>query len=110
MNQNSGRTRSDEIGRLAEQCAAQIPSPARSFHDDVTAFEGALRDLLHAVRDLDPRFAFDRDGRPAAIHAIRAALPAMEREILDAVLDDHACELAATQEALYQVIISKLTP
>jgi hypothetical protein len=27
----------------------------------------------------------------------------MERDLFDAVLDDHACELAAVEEALYQL-------
>jgi hypothetical protein len=28
----------------------------------------------------------------------------MERELFDAVLDDHACEVAAIEEALYQLL------
>jgi len=58
--------------------------------------------LLQAIRARHERFAFDRDGRPGAVNAVREALPAMEREVFDAVLEDHACELAAVEEALYQ--------
>ena len=60
------------------------------------------RDLLNRVRDLDPRFAFDRDGRPAAINAVREALPAMERDLFDAVIEDFTCELAAAEEVWRQ--------
>jgi len=46
----------------------------------------------------------DRDGRPGAIAAVRAALPTTERELFDAVMEDCECELAATREALFQMI------
>ena len=55
------------------------------------------------MRRARPDLMFDLEGRPAAIAAIRSALPAMEAELLDAVLEDVACELAATREALYLV-------
>jgi hypothetical protein len=58
--------------------------------------------LLDAVRALDARFAFDRQGRPGAIEAVRHALPTMERDLFDAVIDDHACEVAALAEAMWQ--------
>ena len=61
------------------------------------------RDLLNLIRDLDPRFAFDREGRPAAIDAVRNALPMVERELFDAIVEDLACELAAAEEAVHQV-------
>ena len=59
--------------------------------------------LLDAVRALDARFAFDRQGRPGAIEAVRHALPTMERDLFDAVIDDHACEVAALAEAMWQL-------
>ena len=36
----------------------------------------------------DAKFAFDREGRPGAIAAIRGALPMMERDLFDAVIED----------------------
>ena len=59
--------------------------------------------LVAAIRELEPRFAFDRAGRPGAVAAVRQALPAMERELLDAIVEDYACELAALREAIDQV-------
>jgi hypothetical protein len=59
--------------------------------------------LLDAIRMVDARFHFDRDGRPGAIEAVRHALPSMERDLFDAVIEDHACEVAALTEALWQV-------
>ena len=61
----------------------------------------ALDALLEAIRGLDSRFAFDREGRPEAIAAVRHALPSMERDLFDAVVEDHACEVAALTEALW---------
>ena len=63
----------------------------------------ALTAFVTGLQGQDARYAFDAQGRPGALAAIRAALPAMERDLLDAVLEDVACELAAWQEALYQV-------
>jgi hypothetical protein len=60
-------------------------------------------ELVAAVARTAPRFAFDRAGRPGAIDAVRAALPVVERELFDAILDDHACEVAAVEEALFQL-------
>lgn len=59
---------------------------------------------LDAVKGTAPRFVFDREGRPGAIAAIRSALPAMERELFDAVIEDCECELAATREALFRLV------
>ena len=94
---------SASLDRLAAACARRLPEASRTFHDDVTAFEQELHDLLEAVSRSHARFTFDLEGRPAAVAAIRHALPAMEGELLDAVLEDVACELAATREALYRV-------
>src|SRR5690606_32001232 len=97
------------IDDLAAACAARVPETAEAFHADVAHFAGALTPLLEELGRTDARFAFDRAGRPAAIEAIRGALPSIERELLDAVLEDVACELAAAQEALYRVILAART-
>jgi hypothetical protein len=60
--------------------------------------------LLDALKAIDPRFLFDRGGRPGAIAAIRGALPGIERELFDAVMEDCECELAATREAFFQLV------
>jgi hypothetical protein len=71
---------------------------------DADPIEQKFQRTLELVKASDPKFAFDREGRPGAIAAIRAALPAMERELLDAVLEDCECELAATREALVRML------
>jgi hypothetical protein len=71
---------------------------------DRDVIEQEFHRTLGALKNSHPRFAFDRDGRPAAIAAVRAALPTMERELFDAVVEDCECELAATKEALLQMI------
>ena len=65
--------------------------------------QAELDALLEAIRTLGSRFHFDREGRPGAIAAVRHALPSMERDLFDAVVEDHACEVAALTEALWQV-------
>jgi hypothetical protein len=87
----------------AEDVAARIDD-AGSFAETGPAVASAYDDLLRAVRAVDARYAFDRDGRPGAIAAVREALPLMERDLFEAVLDDHACEIAAIEEALFQVL------
>jgi len=96
------------IAALASACARQIPAAASTFVADSPAFKTAFDALLAAVAAADPRFAFDRDGRPQALAAVRGALPALEGELLNVILEDVACELAATQEALYQVALARL--
>src|SRR5258706_9983843 len=59
---------------------------------------------LVAVKASDPKFAFDPEGRPGAIAAIRGALPMMERDLFDAAMEDCECELAATREAMVQMV------
>jgi hypothetical protein len=71
---------------------------------DRNAIEQEFHRTLEALKASHPRFAFDRDGRPAAIAAVRGALPTIERELFDAVIEDCECELAATREALFQMI------
>jgi hypothetical protein len=92
-----------DIKRRADALAQRLPLHDGAFADAGAPFDEEYRQLLNAVRALDARFAFDRDGRPAAVDAVREALPAMERDLFDAVLDDHACELAAIEEALFQL-------
>jgi hypothetical protein len=89
-----------EVSRRARACAAhvQLPSPSSA---DRRRFEEALDQLMIAIRDLGPRFAFEREGRPEAMAAVRASLPAAMREVFDAVTDDMTCELAAAREAAY---------
>ena len=91
------------VEALAGRCAQQLPMAASSFAHDRGAFDAALQALLAQIQRRDPQLAFDRDGRPAAIAAIRQALPVTEADLFDAVLEDVACELAAWQEALYAV-------
>jgi hypothetical protein len=91
---------SPDVLRLAAVCAARLHE---SVVADATVLEPDFRELLAAVRQMDARFAFDRDGRPGAVAAVRAALPITERELLDAIIEDHACEVAAVQEAMFQI-------
>jgi hypothetical protein len=97
-------TQDSTLSQLASACAARMPTSPETFHHDVAHFEAELHALLDAVRQMDDRFAFDRDGRPGALEAIRNALPALERDLFEAVLEDLNCELAATRETLYRVI------
>jgi hypothetical protein len=71
---------------------------------DRDAIEQEFQRTLTAVKNSHPKFAFDRDGRPGAIAAVRGALATIERELFDAVIEDCECELAATREALLQMI------
>ena len=89
-----------EIDELADRCAARLGDVVAA---DATALEPDFRSLLNAVRRTDPRFDFDRDGRPGALAAVREALPMAERDLLDAIVEDHACEIAAVHEAMFQV-------
>src|SRR5262245_32610848 len=93
------------ITRRADELVARLTGE-QSF-DAVR--QGAAQEylaLLHAVRQSHERFAFDREGRPGAINAVREALPMMERDLFDAVLEDQTCELAAVEEALYQFALA----
>jgi hypothetical protein len=93
-------TTSPEVLRLAAACAERLHGATAV---DQTVLEPLFRELLTAVQKSEAQFAFDRDGRPDAIAAVREALPLPERELLDAILEDHACELAAVHEAMFQV-------
>ena len=91
------------LNQLADSCAARLPASPRSFEEDRPAMDPELTALLAALQAENARYLFDAQGRPGALAAIRNALPAMEGDLLDAVLEDVACELAAWQEALYRV-------
>jgi hypothetical protein len=91
------------VQRRADALAARL-NDADSFAEGGRAVAAEYDELVRAVRAVDARFAFDREGRPAAIAAVREALPMMERDLFDAVVDDHACEVAAVEEALFQII------
>jgi hypothetical protein len=67
------------------------------------AIEQEFQRQLEVVKNSDPKFAFDREGRPGAIAAVRGALPMMERELFEAVIEDFECELAAHREALLRM-------
>lgn len=71
---------------------------------DRNRLEEQFQLTLALVRASDPKFFFDREGRPGALTAIRGALPAVERDLLDAVIEDCECELAATREALFRIL------
>jgi hypothetical protein len=92
-----------EVTECAERLGASLADEEQSFEAARQRMEQEYQRLLNAVQHVHQRFAFDRDGRPGAVHAVREALPLMERDLFDAVLEDHACELAASEEALYQV-------
>lgn len=62
---------------------------------------------LALVKESDPKFFFDREGRPGALTALRGALPSVERELLDAVIEDCECEIAATREALFRILAQR---
>lgn len=100
------RTNHPATEECAERLAAHIDSDGRPFADASPDFDAAYRDLLAAVARMGERYAFDRDGRPAAIAAVREALPVMERDLFDAIVDDHACEVAAIEEALYRMALA----
>jgi hypothetical protein len=87
-----------ELARLADACASRL-SGARTA--EALALEPSFTELLNAIRQSHPRFAFEREGRPDAIAAVREALPLIERDLFDAVVEDHACEVAALGEALF---------
>jgi hypothetical protein len=98
---------SPDVLRLAEACATRLHTESGV---DTAVMEPDFRRLLEAVRQSDPRFAFDRDGRPGAVAAVRAALPIIERDLLDAILEDHGCEVAAIREAMFQVARAAANP
>jgi hypothetical protein len=102
----SGLHEDTELTRCAETLVASLTGEDPSFDAVRQRAEREYLALLNAVRKTHERFAFDRDGRPGAINAVREALPMMERDLFEAVLEDQACELAAVEEALYQFALA----
>jgi hypothetical protein len=97
------------IAALASVCLRQVqPGPA-TFATDAE-FRATAGALVARIAANDPRYAFDVEGRPGALEAVRIALPAMEAELFEVILEDLACELAATQEALYQLARAATSP
>jgi hypothetical protein len=90
----------------AERLARHLKDTSVSFAEAAPEIDAAYHELLEAVSQIGSSYAFDRAGRPGAIEAVRQALPAAERDLFDAILDDCACELAATQEALFRVALA----
>ena len=90
------------ITALASGCARQLTAGSTTFLED-PIFRSQFDALLAAVAASSDRYTFDRENRPGALQAVRRALPALEVELFDLILEDLACELAATREALYQV-------
>ena len=84
-----------EVQKRADALARRLAESERPIAE--------LGALLDAVRALDARFRFDLEGRPGAIEAVRHSLPTLERDLFDAVMEDHACEVAALAEALWQL-------
>ena len=95
-----------DLTRRADALAVRLDDENGSFATAAPQCAAEYRDLLAAVVRRHPAYAFDRDGRPGAIAAVREALPSAERELFDAIVDDCACEVAAVEEALYQVIVA----
>ena len=93
----------DRVTTCADALAARLNLSAETFAAAREGVDPAYDDLLQAIRGLHERYAFDRDGRPNAAAAVREALPVMERDLFDAVMEDHACEVAAIEEALFQL-------
>jgi hypothetical protein len=97
---------SDAIRPLADRLAARLTDDTSPAAEALQHLDAEYRELLSAVTRLSARYAFDRAGRPGAIGAVRDALPLMERDLFDAVVEDHACEVAAIEEALYQLVLA----
>ena len=94
------------ISQRADRLAARMTGEAPSFAEAIQPLDAEYRDLLAAAARLGARYAFDREGRPGALGAVREALPLMERDLFDAIVEDHACEIAAIEEALYQLALA----
>jgi hypothetical protein len=94
----------DEVTRRADACAERLLAGAED--DAVAGAAAEITALLDAVRQMDSRYAFDSEGRPSALTAVRHALPSMEGDLLEAIVEDHACEVAALREAMYQLVLA----
>lgn len=106
---SSPAERAQVLQHLAATCVQRIAAaPGESFAAAAGSLTPDLRMLLDELARQHAQFAFDAEGRPGAIDAVRHALPAVERELFEAVVEDHACELAAVREAMYHVVLAAL--
>ena len=90
----------------ADGIAARVDNEAASFRQAIGPVAAEYEALLRRIAQTAPEYAFDRAGRPFATEAVREALPAVERELFDAILEDFACERAAIEEGLYRVALA----
>ena|SRR5688572_6583511 len=105
MTNPSNHDNHETLAQRADRLAARL-GEAPSFVEAIEPVGAEYRNLLAAVAQRGARFAFDREGRPGALGAVREALPLMERDLFDAIVEDHACEVAAIEEALYQLALA----
>jgi hypothetical protein len=101
---NGSDERLMDVQRTADACAARVRPPASP--GGLAACVAEWSALVDAVRALDAKYAFETDGREPAVAAVRHALPTMERDLFDAVVEDHACEVAALREAVNQLMMA----
>ena len=94
------------VEERAQAVAARLHAETRTFAEAATGLAADYDALLGAVAQAGLAYAFDREGRPSAIDAVRQALPAVERDLFDVILDDYACERAAVEQALYRVALA----
>ena len=94
------------VDTQADGIAARLDSEAASFRQAIGPLAAEYEALLRRIAQTAPEYAFDRAGRPFAAEAVREALPAVERELFDAILEDFACERAAIEEGLYRVALA----
>jgi hypothetical protein len=105
---SSGRESPEQahVERCVEAVVARLYGETTTFAEAGVGLAAEYDALLRAVAQTGPAYAFDRDGRPPAIEAVHQALPAVERDLFDVILDDYACERAAVEEALYRVALA----
>jgi hypothetical protein len=94
------------VDERATAVAAHLRDETGTFAQATARMGADYEALLRAVAEMGAAYAFDREGRPSAVDAVRQALPAVERDLFDAILDDYACERAAVEEALYRVALA----
>ncbi len=94
------------VDTQADGIAARLDNEAPSFRQAIGPVAAEYEALLRRIALTAPEYAFDRAGRPFAAGAVREALPAVERELFDAILEDFACERAAIEEGLYRVALA----
>lgn len=106
MNDRDNEHRDAPEAAIQERAAAvtaRLESEAPTFRAAIRSAGAEYEALLDSIATLGPVYAFEKAGRPAAIAAVRQALPVVERDLFDAILDDFACEQAAVEEGLYRI-------